>query len=89
MGIVQGREGPVDAILPVWVLYGPTTRDFPGKVVVRQQWAVPRPPTYSVVSPIGCLYDTVQEAIADCQRLGLTWIGRYEDDDPVILGAFI
>jgi len=35
------------------------------------------------------LYDTVTEAMQACEALGMTWIGRYDDDDAPIVGVWV
>lgn len=73
--------------LPMWVVYC-RPLDFPQHYVVRRQWSVngdPRP----VCDPVACLYDTVEEAMFDCETKGLTWINRYTGDDPVIVGVWL
>lgn len=73
--------------LALWVIYV-RPLDFPKHCVVRRQWAVGgvRVP---VPDRFACLYDTVQEAMVDCEAKGLTWLGRSKQDDPTIVGVWL
>ena len=61
--------------------------DFPNHIVLRVHWIFPNGST--VIDSIGCLYDTVGEAMIECREAGLYWLGRYPDDEPQIVGVFI
>jgi hypothetical protein len=71
--------------LPMWVVFA-NPLDFPRHCVVRVQWASR---TGVTAAPIGCLYDTVDEAMAECAARGLAWIGRYPEDEPQIVGVWV
>jgi hypothetical protein len=65
--------------LPMWVIYRPTTSDYPGKWVIRMHLSLPKPQTTSLV----LTYPSLDTARDNLPR-GLTNIGRRPDDDPVI-----
>lgn len=65
--------------LPMWVIYGPTTSDHPGKWVCRMHLSLPEPEVTGWV----IIEDSLGE-IRAALPYGLTCIGRMEGDDPVI-----
>ena len=66
--------------LRVWVIYGPTTSDHPGKWVVRLQIAAEG---VVLKDPHCSLHDSLEEA-RDAVPAGLYRMGRQQEDDPVI-----
>jgi hypothetical protein len=62
-------------------------RDFPRHVVVREQVAE-RDGTIKIAYT-ACLYDTLEEAMWDCDLAGLTFLARHPDDDATIVGVWI
>lgn len=38
---------------------------------------------------VGCLFDTIEDAMQWCAGSELTWVPRFEDDDPTILGVWL
>jgi len=73
-------------LFPMWVVFR-FPLDFPKHYVVRVHWATD-PPTKDF-APVGCLYDTYEEAMFDCDVKGLTWIGRHHEDEPQIVGVWM
>lgn len=76
----------VERLFPMWVVYA-HPKDFPKHFVVRVHW-VTRPPTTDV-EDVACLYDTLEEAMFDCEAKGLTWLGRHHEDEPQIVGVWV
>ena len=72
--------------LTMWTVYD-HPRDFQRHVVVRPSFALPdgRQAVYRIV----CLYDTIDEAHADCEAKGLHYIPRWAEDDEVIVGVWL
>ena len=65
--------------LPMWVIYRPSTQDYPGLWVARMHLSLPtHQPTNLVIT--GKTLETVRRQLP----LGLTNIGRQTQDDPVI-----
>lgn len=65
--------------LPMWVVYRPVTREYPGRWVARMHVTLPEPkPTRFVIS-----HDTVDD-LRTLLPPGLTNIGRHPDDLPEI-----
>ena len=63
----------------MWVIYRPTTRDYPGEWVIRMHLTLP----VHLITSIVVTHPTL-EAARDDLPPGLTNIGRQPDDDPVI-----
>ena len=65
--------------LPMWVIYRPTTREYPGRWVARMHVTLPEPkPTRFVIS-----HDTLDD-LRTILPYGLTNIGRKQADLPEI-----
>jgi hypothetical protein len=73
--------------LSMWVVYQ-HPKDFPKHIVVRE---------FRLLFPAGDvqpammagLYDTVEDVMQDYDGRGLTWLPRYDEDDPVIAGVWV
>lgn len=65
--------------LPMWVIYRPTTKDYPGQWVARMHLTLPEPSTTHHII-FGDSLESVQAQIPP----GLINIGRMPEDDPVI-----
>lgn len=65
--------------LPMWVVYRPTTRDFPGEWVMRMHLTLPQPKPTSVL----IVADTL-EAARERLPPGLVMLARDPGDDPTI-----
>ncbi len=73
--------------LPMWVVFGPATLDYPGHYVARLFVGLPvLRPTRRVL-----LHDTLAElrSMMPIDSFGLVCIPRVERDDPVILETWI
>lgn len=66
--------------LPIWVIYRPTTKDFPGKWVARLHLCLPEghQPTDKFM-----LAETLQ-GVRELIPLGLYRLGRDPTDDPIV-----
>lgn len=70
--------------LPMWTVYMPTTRDYPGRYVARMFVTLPESkPTRFVL-----LHDTL-EGLRELLPPGLLRIHRDPSDDPVILEVWL
>jgi hypothetical protein len=74
-------------MLTLWVVYDHPP-DFPDHVVVRRQFVTQHSTTPITSANIGGVYDTLNDARADIP-LGHVCIGRFPDDDPVIVETWI
>lgn len=64
--------------------------DFPRHVVVRVQ-RVSSLKRHAAIEHAytACLYNTLDEAMRECQARGLTFIERHPGDDPPIVGVWV
>lgn len=70
--------------LPIWVIYRPVTREYPGKWVARMHVTIPDPkPTRFVIS-----HDTLPE-LRQILPPALTMLSRYPSDLPEIQEVWI
>jgi hypothetical protein len=76
---------PEDGLITLWVIYR-NPSDYPGKFVVRQQWAA-RGGVHTCVDP-HCITSSLIEA-RNSIPLGLYNIGRMEGDEPQILEVWL
>jgi hypothetical protein len=74
-------------LLTLWVVYD-HPRDFPDHVVVRRQFVMQSSTTPITSADIGGVYDDLDQARADIPH-GHFCIGRFPDDDPVIVETWI
>lgn len=72
------------AFLPMWVVYRPTTREYPGLYVVRLHLSLPQTRSTEFV-----LTDTTLEGLHRRMPPWLVGIGRYETDVPEILEVWL
>ncbi len=70
-----------NTLLSMWVIYRPTTRDYPGRWVVRKHYAMVG--GAEQVDPECTLHGSLAEARAILPA-GLYCLGRFDCDDPVI-----
>ena len=70
--------------LPMWTLYGPTTREYTGKYVARMWVTIPE----SKATRFCILHDTLDELRAMLPR-GLHNIGRKPKDLPEIIEVWL
>jgi hypothetical protein len=74
----------LQARLPLWVIYRPTTREYPGAWVARMHVTLPQAkPTRFVMT-----HQTVEE-LRQLLPPGLTCLGRYPEDPPEIEEVWI
>jgi len=76
------KDGP----LSLWTVYC-FPRDFAQHYVVRIHRVMPD--GGQCVAPVACLYDTLEEAMFDCETKGLAWIGRQPGDERRIVGVWV
>jgi hypothetical protein len=74
--------------LTFWTVYLRPS-DFPNHVAVRAQSAVLDGRGLVQPGAVACLYDTMAEAMFDCECRGLTFVPRAPGDDPPIVGSWI
>lgn len=65
--------------LPMWTIYRPTTKDYPGKWLARMFVTIPK----SQPTDILIVGDSLEEVRAKLPP-GLFKLARHENDDPVI-----
>ena len=68
----------------MWVIYNTTTRDHPGRWVVRLHTSLPEPEA----TTLSMVRDSLKAA-REALPYGLTCIGRSPDDDPVIYEVWL
>lgn len=75
-----------DVIMPIIAIYGPKTKEYPGKYVAR---------LFDTEKPMNAVMlerslDDLQEKLEeDILMMGLVWIPRDKNDDPNIIGTYI
>lgn len=70
--------------LPMWVVYNPTTADFPGQWIARMHLSLPEPVATDLI-----IVGETREAVRRQLPEGLTNIGRQACDEPVIEEVWI
>jgi len=70
--------------LPMWVIYRPVTREYPGKWVARMHLTLPTPRHTGFV----ILHDSI-EALRDALPPGLACLERSPDDAPQIAEVWL